>query len=73
MGFKCKKALVVESVRELLYSWCKRVKEKSKRLYIARSVCFFDEIDETIIVVFFILLSIFFVVLLNEIKMADLE
>ncbi|XVF64521.1 hypothetical protein PTKIN_Ptkin09bG0175900 [Pterospermum kingtungense] len=31
MGSRYKKALVAESVRESLHSWCKRVKEKSKR------------------------------------------
>ncbi|KAK9286747.1 hypothetical protein L1049_015151 [Liquidambar formosana] len=31
MGSRFKKALVSESVRESLHSWCKRVKEKSKR------------------------------------------
>lgn len=31
MGSRCKKALVAESVRESLHSWCKRVKQKSKR------------------------------------------
>ncbi|XP_009796635.1 MLO-like protein 4 isoform X2 [Nicotiana sylvestris] len=31
MGSRCGKALVAESVRESLHSWCKRVKDKSKR------------------------------------------
>ncbi|KAJ4833054.1 MLO-like protein 4 [Turnera subulata] len=52
MGSRCKKALVAESVRESLHSWCKRVKERSKRdstLSVAtRSVCSLDTmtIDE---------------------------
>ncbi|KAK1300070.1 MLO-like protein 4 [Acorus calamus] len=57
MGSKFKKALIAESVRESLHSWCKRVKEKSKRdslnshLTATRSVCSLestiDERDET--------------------------
>ncbi|KAL8143210.1 hypothetical protein V2J09_016242 [Rumex salicifolius] len=47
MGSKCKKALVAESVRDSLHSWCKRVKDKSKRSLATRSVCSIDEIDET--------------------------
>ncbi|WOL11138.1 MLO-like protein 4 [Canna indica] len=31
MGSKFKKSLIAESVRESLHSWCRRVKEKSKR------------------------------------------
>ncbi|CAI9103808.1 OLC1v1002370C1 [Oldenlandia corymbosa var. corymbosa] len=31
MGSRHKKALIAESVRDSLHSWCKRVKEKSKR------------------------------------------
>ncbi|KAF5733186.1 Seven transmembrane MLO family protein isoform 2 [Tripterygium wilfordii] len=48
MGSRCKKALVAESVRESLHSWCKRVKDKSKRDSTARSVCSLDTatIDE---------------------------
>ncbi|KAJ8755605.1 hypothetical protein K2173_022200 [Erythroxylum novogranatense] len=54
MGSRWKKALVAESVRESLHSWCKRVKERSKRgstLSLAtRSVCSLDttidEVDE---------------------------
>lgn len=51
MGSRCKKALVAESVRESLHSWCKRVKEKSKRdalrSYTVRSTCSLDTtIDE---------------------------
>ncbi|CAI0375336.1 unnamed protein product [Linum tenue] len=52
MGSNCRKALVAESVRESLHSWCKRVKERSKRdaaMSIAtRSVCSLDTatIDE---------------------------
>ncbi|CAN0880752.1 MLO-like protein 4 [Linum grandiflorum] len=52
MGSKCRKALVAESVRDSLHSWCKRVKERSKRdaaMSIAtRSVCSLDTatIDE---------------------------
>ncbi|KAK1275309.1 MLO-like protein 4 [Acorus gramineus] len=57
LGSKFKKALIAESVRESLHSWCKRVKEKSKRdslnshLTATRSVCSLestiDERDET--------------------------
>ncbi|XP_062077313.1 MLO-like protein 4 [Humulus lupulus] len=43
MGSRFKKALVAESVRESLHSWCKRVKERSKReslhSHTTRSVC----------------------------------
>ncbi|KAL9321505.1 hypothetical protein ACSQ67_013344 [Phaseolus vulgaris] len=51
MGSKCKKALVTESVRESLHSWCKRVKHKSKHdslhSHTARSVCSLEStIDE---------------------------
>ena len=48
MGSRYKKALVAESVRESLHSWCKRVKEKSKReslhSHTARSVCSLESI-----------------------------
>ncbi|XP_039035199.1 MLO-like protein 4 isoform X2 [Hibiscus syriacus] len=48
MGSRCKKALVAESVRESLHSWCKRVKAKSKResthSHTARSVCSLESI-----------------------------
>lgn len=58
MGSRCKKALVAESVRESLHSWCKRVKERSRRDSMnsraARSVCSLestiDERDEIITV-----------------------
>ncbi|XP_061337175.1 MLO-like protein 4 [Gastrolobium bilobum] len=58
MGSRCKKALVSESVRESLHSWCKRVKQKSKHeslhLHTARSVCSLestiDERDEITVV-----------------------
>ncbi|QCD76442.1 MLO-like protein 4 [Vigna unguiculata] len=51
MGSRCKKALVAESVRESLHSWCKRVKHKSKHdslhSHTARSVCSLEStIDE---------------------------
>ncbi|XP_037493787.1 MLO-like protein 4 isoform X2 [Jatropha curcas] len=51
MGSRFKKALVAESVRESLHSWCKRVKERSKResahSVATRSVCSLDTtIDE---------------------------
>lgn len=54
MGSKCKKALVAESVRDSLHSWCKRVKQRSKRdsaqSVTTRSVCslesLVDERDE---------------------------
>ncbi|XP_016456380.2 MLO-like protein 4 [Nicotiana tabacum] len=38
MGSRCGKALVAESVRESLHSWCKRVKDKSKRDAALRSI-----------------------------------
>ncbi|XVF80542.1 hypothetical protein PTKIN_Ptkin15bG0082000 [Pterospermum kingtungense] len=48
MRSRYKKALVVESVRESLHSWCKRVKEKSKRESMhsqtARSMCSLESI-----------------------------
>lgn len=56
MGSRCKKALIAESVRESLHSWCKRVKERSKQSHAgtARSVCSLesaiDEREETITV-----------------------
>ncbi|KAL6329841.1 hypothetical protein AAG906_037941 [Vitis piasezkii] len=58
MGSRCKKALVAESVRESLHSWCKRVKERSRRDSMnsraTRSVCSLestiDERDEIITV-----------------------
>ncbi|CAH1445215.1 unnamed protein product [Lactuca virosa] len=56
MGSKCKKALIAESVRESLHSWCKRVKERSKTLHsvATRSTCSLgstiDEGDEVITV-----------------------
>ncbi|XP_028123538.1 MLO-like protein 4 [Camellia sinensis] len=31
MGSKCKKAVIAESVRESLHTWCKRVRARSKR------------------------------------------
>ena len=47
MGSRCKKALVAESVRESLHSWCKRVKERSRHSLATRSVCSLDTtIDE---------------------------
>ncbi|PON46313.1 Mlo-related protein [Parasponia andersonii] len=51
MGSRFKKALVAESVRESLHSWCKRVKERSKReslhSHTTRSVCSLEStIDE---------------------------
>ncbi|KAK6777773.1 hypothetical protein RDI58_024491 [Solanum bulbocastanum] len=43
MGSRCGKALVAESVRDSLYSWCKRVKDRSKhdalRSITTRSTC----------------------------------
>ncbi|VVA32062.1 PREDICTED: MLO [Prunus dulcis] len=46
MGSRCKKALVAESVRDSLHSWCKRVKERSRRdsvhSHATRSVCSLD-------------------------------
>ncbi|KAG9444069.1 hypothetical protein H6P81_015409 [Aristolochia fimbriata] len=58
MGSRCKKALLSESVRESLHSWCKRVKERSKRdsvhSYLTRSTrslgSTIDERDETVTV-----------------------
>ncbi|KAM1332071.1 hypothetical protein TB1_043728 [Malus domestica] len=46
MGSQCKKALVAESVRDSLHSWCKRVKERSKHSHATRSVCSLDTTDE---------------------------
>jgi len=52
MGSRCKKALVTESVRDSLHSWCKRVKQKSKHdhslhSHTARSICSLEStIDE---------------------------
>lgn len=52
MGSRFKKAVVSESVRESLHSWCKRVKERSKlrdslHSHTTRSVCSLDTtIDE---------------------------
>ncbi|KAA8545500.1 hypothetical protein F0562_020284 [Nyssa sinensis] len=58
MGSRCKKALIAESVRDSLHSWCKRVKEKSRRNAMlsvtTRSTCslesIIDESDEIITV-----------------------
>ncbi|KVH88598.1 Mlo-related protein [Cynara cardunculus var. scolymus] len=56
MGSRCKKALIAESVRDSLHSWCKRVKERSKTLHsvATRSTCSLgstiDEGDEAITV-----------------------
>ncbi|PIA47111.1 hypothetical protein AQUCO_01400069v1 [Aquilegia coerulea] len=57
MGSRCKKALIAESVRESLHSWCKRVRQRSKRdlhsyAGTARSTCSLESIldDETITV-----------------------
>ncbi|KAM7482161.1 hypothetical protein LguiB_006744 [Lonicera macranthoides] len=58
MGSRCKKALIAESVRDSLHSWCKRVKERSKREAVhsvtTRSTCSLgstiDEGDEIITV-----------------------
>ncbi|KAL2985568.1 hypothetical protein AAZX31_12G159000 [Glycine max] len=58
MGSRCKKALVAESVRKSLHSWCKRVKHKSKHdslhSHTTRSVCSLestiDERDEITVV-----------------------
>ncbi|KAL4362462.1 hypothetical protein GQ457_04G002290 [Hibiscus cannabinus] len=50
MGSRFKKALVAESVRESLHSWCKRVKAKSKRdslhSHTTRSVCSLESIAD---------------------------
>ncbi|KAK9678003.1 hypothetical protein RND81_11G181400 [Saponaria officinalis] len=73
MGSKCKKALVAESVRDSLHSWCKRVKEKSKRSHTAQSVCSLDEIDETNTVASLTLSPSSSVASLNEIKVAHPE
>ncbi|KAK4424399.1 MLO-like protein 4 [Sesamum alatum] len=56
MGSRCKKALIAESVRESLHSWCKRVKERSRTTMsvTTRSTCSLgstiDERDEIITV-----------------------
>lgn len=51
MGSRHKKALIAESVRDSLHSWCKRVKERSKLSVTTRSTCslestVLDERDE---------------------------
>lgn len=46
MGSKCKKAVIAESIRESLHSWCKRGKERSKLSIATRSVCSVETIDE---------------------------
>ncbi|XP_074327539.1 MLO-like protein 4 [Apium graveolens] len=59
MGSRCKKALIAESVRDSLHSWCKRVKERSKRDAVnsiaTRSTCSLgstiDEGDQIITVI----------------------
>ncbi|GER45934.1 MLO-like protein [Striga asiatica] len=52
MGSRFKKALIAESVRESLHSWCKRVKARSKATnsITTRSTCSLDERDEIITV-----------------------
>ncbi|KAI3755197.1 hypothetical protein L1987_54993 [Smallanthus sonchifolius] len=56
MGSRVKKALIAESVRDSLHSWCKRVKERSRTLQsvATRSTCSLgstiDEGDEVITV-----------------------
>ena len=56
MGSRCKKAIIAESVRESLHSWCKRVKARSKATnsITTRSTCslesIIDEGDEIITV-----------------------
>ncbi|CAL5329746.1 unnamed protein product [Camellia sinensis] len=58
MGSKCKKAVIAESVRESLHTWCKRVRARSKRDALhslaTRSTCslesIIDERDEVITV-----------------------
>lgn len=54
MGSHCKKAIIAESVRDSLHSWCKRVKARSKATnsITTRSTCslesIIDEGDEII-------------------------
>lgn len=52
MGSRLKKALIAESVRDSLHSWCKRVKDRSKATnsITTRSTCSLDERDEIITV-----------------------
>lgn len=52
MGSRFRKALVAESVRDSLHSWCKRVKDRSRHSLTARSTCSLESIidDETITV-----------------------
>lgn len=52
MGSRLKKALIAESVRDSLHSWCKRVKARSKATnsITTRSTCSLDERDEIITV-----------------------
>ena len=73
MGSKCKKALVAESVRESLHSWCKRVKRKSKLSHAARSVCSLDERDETTTVASLTLSPSSSAASLNEVQVANTE
>jgi len=73
MGSKCKKALVAESVRESLHSWCKRVKRKSKLSHAARSVCSLDERDETTTVASLTLSPSSSVASLNELQVVSTE
>ncbi|KAJ8428963.1 hypothetical protein Cgig2_003294 [Carnegiea gigantea] len=73
MGSKCKKALVAESVRESLHSWCKRVKRKSKLSHAARSVCSLDERDETTTVASLTLSPSSSVASLNEVQVVITE
>ncbi|XP_042051420.1 MLO-like protein 4 [Salvia splendens] len=53
MGSRCKKAIIAESVRESLHSWCKRVKARTNSIT-TRSTCslesIIDEGDEIITV-----------------------
>ncbi|XP_042054157.1 MLO-like protein 4 [Salvia splendens] len=46
MGSRCKKAIIAESVRESLHSWCKRVKARSKATnsITTRSTCSLESI-----------------------------
>ncbi|KAH6826377.1 Seven transmembrane MLO family protein [Perilla frutescens var. hirtella] len=54
MGSRCKKAIIAESVRESLHSWCKRARSKATNSITTRSTCslesIIDEGDEIITV-----------------------
>lgn len=54
MGTRCKKAIIAESVRDSLHSWCKRARSKATNSITTRSTCslesIIDEGDEILTV-----------------------